>query len=107
MGYAVLWWCCKQDAFFAPTTKTPYTDEFLVGYSTNLTEDTNISVTYTNHATRDILEDYDLGVYTEGGQLWGSDLALPLSYFGYTENPGSNYVLATLEAVNVITKVLK
>jgi hypothetical protein len=86
-----------QDAFFAPTTKTPYTDEFLVGYSTNLTEDTNISVTYTNRATRDILEDYDLGVYTEGGQLWGSDLALPLSYFGYTENPGSNYVLATLE----------
>lgn len=86
-----------QDAFFAPTTKTPYTDEFLVGYSTNLTEDTNISVTYTNRETRDILEDYDLGVYTEGGQLWGSDLALPLSYFGYTENPGSNYVLATLE----------
>jgi outer membrane receptor for monomeric catechols len=38
-----------------------------------------------------------LGVYTEGGQLDGSSLALPLSYFGYTENPGSNYVLATLE----------
>ncbi|MUH73443.1 TonB-dependent receptor [Psychrosphaera haliotis] len=86
-----------QDAFFSPTTKTPYTDEFLVGYSTNLTEDTNISVTYTNRKTRDILEDYDLGVYTEGGQLDGSSLALPLSYFGYTENPGSNYVLATLE----------
>ena len=86
-----------QDAFFAPTTKTPYTDEFLVGYSTNLTEDTNISVTYTNRKTRDILEDYDLGVYSEGGQLDGSSLALPLSYFGYTENPGSNYVLATLE----------
>ncbi len=86
-----------QDAFFSPTTKTPYTDEFLVGYSTNLTEDTNISVTYTNRKTRDILEDYDLGVYAEGGQLDGSSLALPLSYFGYTENPGSNYVLATLE----------
>ena len=86
-----------QDAFFSPTTKTPYTDEFLVGYSTNLTEDTNISVTYTNRKTRDILEDYDLGVYSEGGQLDGSSLALPLSYFGYTENPGSNYVLATLE----------
>ncbi|MDA8621249.1 TonB-dependent receptor [Psychrosphaera sp.] len=86
-----------QDAFFSPTTKTPYTDEFLVGYSTNLSEDTNISVTYTNRKTRDILEDYDLGVYAEGGQLDGSSLALPLSYFGYTENPGSNYVLATLE----------
>lgn len=87
----------QQDAFFSPTTKTPYTDEFLVGYSTNLTEDTNISVTYTNRKTRDILEDYDLGVYAEGGQLDGSSLALPLSYFGYSENPGSNYVLATLE----------
>jgi hypothetical protein len=86
-----------QDAFFAPTTKTPYTDEYLIGYSKNLTEDTNVSVTYTNRKTRDILEDYDLGVYTEGGQLDGSSLALPLSYFGYTENPGSNYVLATLE----------
>ncbi|MFW8591320.1 carboxypeptidase regulatory-like domain-containing protein [Glaciecola sp. 2405UD65-10] len=86
-----------QDAFFAPTTKTPYTDEFLIGYSKNLSESTNISVTYTKRATRDILEDYDLGVYTEGGQLDGSSLALPLSYFGYTENPGSNYVLATLE----------
>ena len=86
-----------QDAFFAPSTKTPYTDEFLIGYSKNLTEDTNISVTYTNRKTRDILEDYDLGVYTEGGDLDGTSLALPLSYFGYTENPGSNYVLATLE----------
>lgn len=86
-----------QDAFFSPTTKTPYTDEFLVGYSKNLTENTNLSVTYTNRKTRDIMEDYDLGVYTEGGQLDGSSLALPLSYFGYTENPGSNYVLATLE----------
>ena len=86
-----------QDAFFAPTTKTPYTDEFLVGYSKNLTEDTNVSIIYTNRKTRDILEDYDLGVYTEGGQLDGTSLALPLSYFGYTENPGSNYVLATLE----------
>ena len=86
-----------QDAFFSPTTKTPYTDEFLVGYSKNLTEDTNIQVTYTNRKTRDILEDYDLGVYAEGGQLDGTSLALPLSYFGYTENPGSNYVLATLE----------
>ncbi|MFT6949841.1 MAG: hypothetical protein ACJAUL_000968, partial [Paraglaciecola sp.] len=86
-----------QDAFFSPTTKTPYTDEYLIGYSKNLSEDTNVSVTYTNRKTRDILEDYDLGVYTEGGQLDGTSLALPLSYFGYTENPGSNYVLATLE----------
>lgn len=90
-----------QDAFFSPTTKTPYTDEYLIGYSKNLTENTNISVTYTNRKTRDILEDYDLGVYTEGNEAGNafadSTLGLPLSYFGYTENPGSNYVLATLE----------
>ncbi|MGO4894502.1 carboxypeptidase regulatory-like domain-containing protein [Flavobacterium sp. W21_SRS_FM6] len=89
-----------QDAFFSPTTKTPYTDEYLFGYSTNLTEDTNVSITYTNRKTRDILEDYDLGVYTEGNEegtaFADSSLGLPLSYFGYSENPGSNYVLATL-----------
>ncbi|MBU3004291.1 TonB-dependent receptor [Paraglaciecola arctica] len=86
-----------QDAFFSPTTKTPYTDEFLIGYSKNLSENTNLSVTYTNRKTRDIMEDYDLGVYTEGGQLDGTSLALPLAYFGYDENPGSNYVIGTLK----------
>lgn len=87
------------DSQISPTTKTPYTDEFLIGYSTNLTEDTNISVTYTNRATRDIMEDYDLGVYSEGDatSFAQSDLGLPLSYFGYTENPGTNYVLGTLK----------
>ncbi|MEP1446028.1 MAG: TonB-dependent receptor [Paraglaciecola sp.] len=86
-----------QDAFFSPTTKTPYTDEYLIGYSKNLSENTNLSVTYTNRKTRDIMEDYDLGVYTEGGQLDGTSLALPLAYFGYDENPGSNYVIGTLK----------
>ncbi len=90
-----------QDAFFSPSTKTPYTDEFLLGYATNLTEDTTISVTYTNRKTRDIMEDYDLGLYsedTEGnpGALAGTDYYLPLSYFGYDKNPGSNYVIGTL-----------
>tara|TARA_R110002167_G_scaffold26720_9_gene91852 strand:- start:1130 stop:4075 length:2946 start_codon:yes stop_codon:yes gene_type:complete len=91
----------QQDAFFSPTTKTPYTDEYLIGYSKNLSENTNISVTYTNRKTRDIMEDYDLSLYTEGnadGDAFAdSTLGLPLSYFGYTENPGSNYVIATLE----------
>lgn len=85
-----------QDAFFSPTTKTPYTDEFLVGYATNLTEDTTISVTYTNRKTRDIMEDYDLSIYTEEGYMAGTDFELPLSYFGYDKNPGSNYVIGTL-----------
>ncbi|MBC3767784.1 TonB-dependent receptor [Neptunicella marina] len=86
-----------QDAFISPTTKTPYTDEYLIGYSKNLSENTNIQVTYTKRETRDIMEDYDLGVYAEGGQLDGTSLMLPFSYFGYTENPGSNYVIGTLK----------
>lgn len=85
-----------QDAFFSPTTKTPYTDEVLFGYATNLTEDTTISVVYTNRKTRDIMEDYDLSIYTEDGYMAGTDYELPYSYFGYAENPGSNYVIGTL-----------
>lgn len=85
-----------QDAFFSPSTKTPYTDEYLIGYSTNLTEDTNISVTYTKRETRDIMEDYDLSIYSEDGYMAGTEFELPYSYFGYDKNPGSNYVIGTL-----------
>ena len=61
---------------------------------------------YTNRRTRDILEDYDLSLYalstdgttalsratsTQPESLW-----LGLDYFGYAENPGSNFVIATL-----------
>jgi len=83
-----------QDAFFAPTTKTPYTDEILLGYATNIADNMSVEVTYTDRTTKDILEDYDLGLYTE--QLEGTEFYLPLSYFGYEENPGSNYVIGTL-----------
>lgn len=84
-----------QDAFFAPTTKTPYTDELSVGYSNMLTDDISLELQVTMRETRDILEDYDLGLY--GEDLAGTDYELPLSYFGYTEMPNSNYVIATLE----------
>ncbi len=84
-----------QDAFFAPTTKTPYTDEYMIGYATALNDEYAVEVTYTERKTRDILEDYDLGVYTQ--DLAGTSLELPLSYFGYSEIPESNYVIATLE----------
>ncbi len=84
-----------QDAFFSPTTKTPYTDELLLGYSKTLTDDISLEVTYTNRKTRDIMEDYDLGVYSEN--LEGTDYYLPYSYFGYDGNPGSNYVIGTLK----------
>ncbi len=84
-----------QDALFAPATKTPYTDEYSMGYERMLTDDISASIQYTKRKTRDILEDYDLGLYS--GDLKGSDYELPLSYFGYDSMPASNYVIATLK----------
>jgi hypothetical protein len=83
------------DAIFAPTTKTPYTDEFMVGYSKNITDDMSLTATYTDRKTKDILEDYDLGLYTETYK--DTFLELPLSYFGYDSAPVANYFIATLE----------
>ncbi|RZA21419.1 MAG: TonB-dependent receptor [Lysobacteraceae bacterium] len=116
------------DALFAPSTKTPYTDEFLVGFSTTFRDDIGLSVIITKRRTRDILEDYDLGLYSDptvdssllepvfnldalgnpvGPQIgWtptnfgyagpGTAYYLPYSYFGYTSQPNSNYVIGTL-----------
>lgn len=84
----------QPDAFFAPTTKTPYTDELLLGYATTIAEDMSVQVTYTDRVTKDLLEDYDLELYSN--VLAGTDLELPLSYFGYDSMPNSNYVIATL-----------
>lgn len=94
------------DALFAPSTKTPYTDEFMLGYATNLGRDYTISASYTKRKTRNILEDYDLTLYSdptltvatapEGYAAPGSAYYLPYSYFGYSSKPNSNYVLGTL-----------
>jgi len=91
------------EALFAPTLKTPYTDEFTLGYQADLGRGMSLEVDYTDRQSRDLLEDYDLTPY--GGQSYYTDpanvgvYALPLDYFGYTEadlaeNP-SNYVIAT------------
>ncbi|MFT3761495.1 MAG: carboxypeptidase regulatory-like domain-containing protein [Pseudoxanthomonas sp.] len=92
------------DAAVAPNIKTPYTDEFLVGYATNLGQDYSLSMTLTKRVTKDIMEDYDLSLYSnpEGNgddsqAPPGSYFYLPLSYFGYKEDPGTNYVLGTLK----------
>ena len=96
----------QQDAFFAPTTQTPYTDDVQVGYAVDLGFNASFEALYINRRTRDILEDYDLELYAtaQDGQIHypGSlddpnSLFLGLDYFGYTENPGSNFVIATLE----------
>ncbi|WP_019602369.1 TonB-dependent receptor [Teredinibacter turnerae] len=84
----------NPDAYFAPSTKTPYTDEILIGYSQVITSDITGEITYSRRKTKDLLEDYDLGLYTDPER--SGDLALPLSYFGYDELPDSNYVIGTL-----------
>lgn len=92
------------DALFAPSTKTPYTDEVMLGFSTTFGRDIGLSVTATNRKTRDILEDYDLGLYsnpngdTSHGEADSNSLFyLPYSYFGYASRPNSNYVIGTLK----------
>ena len=82
------------DGFFAPTTKTPYTDEIMIGYERALTNDMSIAITFTDRVTEDIMEDYDLGFYTDPAAVGG--YALPLSYFGFDTLPTANYFIATL-----------
>ncbi|WP_250459210.1 TonB-dependent receptor [Microbulbifer litoralis] len=82
------------DALIAPATKTPYTDEILLGYSMSFGDNMSAEVTYTDRVTEDIMEDYDLGLYTEGL----GDFTLPPEYFGLDEVPeGYNYTIGTLK----------
>jgi hypothetical protein len=82
------------DGFFAPTTKTPYTEEIMLGWEHSLTNDQSIAVTYTQRETNDIMEDYDLGFYTDPDQVGG--YALPLSYIGFETLPTDNNYISTL-----------
>jgi len=95
----------QQDAFFAPTTQTPYTDDLSFGYQVDLGRNMAVESTYTYRRTRDILEDYDLALFAlnaAGGTDYPGpiddpqSLWLGLDYFGYAQNPGSNFVIATL-----------
>jgi hypothetical protein len=84
----------EQDAFFAPTTKTPYTDELQFGYQVDLGNNMSVETSLYRRQTRDIIEDYDLELYTDPAHA--GDFTLPLSYFGYSSIPPSNFVIATL-----------
>ena len=53
----------QADALFAPTTKTPWTDDFQLSYETDLGQERSVMVLYTRRRTRDIIEDYDLALY--------------------------------------------
>lgn len=94
-----------QDAFFAPTTKTPYTDDYQIGYQIDLGRSMSFEANLIRRETRDIIEDYDLSLYafaTDGSTQYPGpidhpdSLFLGFDYFGYTSNPGSNFVIATL-----------
>lgn len=95
------------DAAIAPSTKTPYTDEFMIGGSTTIGNSIGLSATVTHRVTEDIMEDYDLGLYSDptctpaacganGVAYPGSLFYLPYSYFGYQTAPNTNYVIGTL-----------
>jgi hypothetical protein len=86
-----------QDAFFSPSTKTPYTDELQFGYQIDLGRNMSFETSAYRRQTRDIIEDFDLGLYADPAhpELAG-DFYLGLDYFGYDANPGSNFVIGTL-----------
>jgi hypothetical protein len=92
------------DALFSPTTKTPYTDDFQLGFEIDLGHNMSFEALVIRRRTRDIMEDYDLCLYalcTDGTTYYPdpdaeNSLWLGLGYFGYDVNPGSNFVIATL-----------
>lgn len=95
------------DALFSPNTKTPYTDEYQVSYATTIGSSIGIQATVNHRRTRDIMEDFDLGLYSDptctvatcgpaGYASPGTLFYLPYSYFGYSSKPNSNYVIGTL-----------
>ena len=95
----------QADALFAPTTRTPWTDDFQLSYETDLGRGRSFMVLYTRRRTRDIIEDYDLALYafrpdgttTYPGPVEHPDtLFLGLDYFGYDAFPESNFIIATL-----------
>ena len=95
----------QADALFAPTTKTPWTDDVQVSYETDLGEGRSVMALYTKRRTRDIIEDYDMALYAfrpDGSTIYPGpvehpdSLFLGLDYFGYDRFPASNFVIATL-----------
>jgi len=102
------------DARFAPTTKTPYTDDYQIGFEWDIGGNMSIEVLGIKRETRDIMEDYDMALYAynaSGESTYGiydeddvfhftgdqpGSLWLGNEYFGYTETPPANFVIGTL-----------
>ena len=95
----------RADALFAPTTRTPWTDDFQVSWETDVGGGRSVMALYTKRRTRDIIEDYDMALYAfrpdgttnyPGPVNHPDSLFLGLDYFGYNTFPESNFVIATL-----------
>jgi hypothetical protein len=91
------------DSVYAPTTKIPYTDEYLLGYKVDLGGNMSLELTAVRRETRDIFEDWDLCLYA--GACYPGDpnapgtLFLGLEYFGFTEATlpsNANFFLGTM-----------
>ena len=95
----------QADALFAPSTRTSWTDDFQASWESDLGGGRSIMALYTKRRTRDIIEDYDMALYTfrpdgttnyPGPVDHPNSLFLRLDYFGYDTFPESNFVIATL-----------
>jgi len=97
----------QPDAFFAPTTATPYTEEITAGYKIDLGRNMSAEINYIDRSTEDILEDYDLRLYAEAASYHlpvnhPESLFLGLGYFGYSDFPvdgngnEANFIIGTL-----------
>lgn len=95
----------QADALFAPTTRTPWTDDFQLSWETDLGGGRSVMALYTRRRTRDVIEDYDLALYAfrpDGTTAYPGPVGHPdslflgLDYFGYDTFPESNFVIATL-----------
>lgn len=111
LTYRVRGGAANPDAFFAPATETPYTDEVQLGYKAQLGGTMSVEANLISRSTQDILEDYNLRLYAEPG-AYGlpidhpQSLFLGLDYFGYDDFPSitgvdgeiiePNFIIATL-----------
>lgn len=118
LTYRVRGGSTQRDATFVPSTKTPYTDEILLGYAVTLGEDTSLKVVADYRKTTDLLEDFAMSLYTNyankgvppkarpGQAAPGDKYFLPYSYYGYKDGfpPGINYFVATLPGAKRVYK---
>ncbi len=111
LTYRVRGGAANPDAFFAPATETPFTDEFQLGYKSQIGSTMSFEANLISRQTKDILEDYDLRLYAEPASYHlpvdhPESLFLGLSYFGYSDFPSivgvdgeiiePNFIIGTL-----------